>query len=183
MATTASIYFNRIQTDFPQPGKDNNSQGFRDNFRNIFNAFSATNADIESLKLNSVSLGSTNDFGFNTIKKATLQSTVTKVVDYSVSPTNGNVYINFNEGNYQKYSLTSGTTTLFIQNWPATGLAEIKLSVKPTSTASTVINFGGNYSIIGALTLPVTATSTATIFFDTWSDDGGTTFYVSRKGL
>lgn len=183
MPTTASVYYNRIRVDYPQAGKDNDSQGFRDNFRNIFNAFSATNADIELLQLNSVTLGGNNDFGYNTIKKATLQSCVTKVIDYSVSPGNGNTNVNFTEGNYQKYSLNSGTTTFFIINWPASGLAEMTLSVKPNTTFSTVIDFGGTYKPIGNTTIPLTTTTTSTHFFDLWSDDSGTTYYIQQKGL
>lgn len=182
MTTTASVYFNKIRIDYPQAGKNNDSQGFRDNFRNIFNAFSATNADIESLQLNAVTLGGNNDFGYNTIKKATLQSTVTKVVDYTSSPTNGNVNVDFTESHYQKFAITTGTTTFSIQNWPATGLAEITLSVKPTTVSTTSVAFGGNVTTVGSLTLPSNATSTATVFFELWTDNGGTNIFVSKKG-
>ena len=34
MTTTASIYYNSINVNFPVPGQDNSSQGFRDNFSN-----------------------------------------------------------------------------------------------------------------------------------------------------
>lgn len=183
MATTASTFINRIRTDYPQAGRDNDSQGFRDNFRNIFNAFSATNADIESLQLNSVTLGGNNDFGYNTIKKVTLQSSVIKVIDYTPTPTNGAISVNYNESNYQKYSLNSGTSTLTIQNWPATGLAEMKLSLKPNSTFTTTIYFGGNITTVGNIALPLSTTSTATIFVDLWTDNGGNNLFVSRKGF
>lgn len=182
MTTTASIYFNRIRTDFPQAGRDNDSQGFRDNFRNIFNAFSATNADIESLQLNSVTLGGNNDFGFNTIKKATLQSCVTLVRDYSASPTSGNINVDYLEGNYQKYTIT-GNSVFTVQNWPSSGLAEMTLSIKANNTSSKTINFGGSIESVGSITLPITTSTTSTNFFEIWTDNAGTNIYVTQKGM
>lgn len=183
MTTTASVYFNKINVDYPRAGKDNDSQGFRDNFRNIFNAFSATNADVEYLKLNSVTLGGDNDFGYNVIKKATFQSSVTKIVDYSPNPTNGNIFVNYLESNYQKYSLNAGASTFFIQNWPADGFAEMRLVVTPASTATCQINFGGNLKIAGSLVLPVVTNTTDDQTFDLWSDDGGVTVYIQGVGI
>lgn len=183
MTTTASVYFNKIRVDYPQAGKDNDSQGFRDNFRNIFNAFSATNVDLEQLQLNAVTLGGDNDFGYNTIKKASLQSCVTKIVDYSTNPTNGNIYVNFREGNYQKYSLAAGDSTFYVENWPDNGFAEMRLSVTPNSSDTTRINFGGNLVTVGYVDLPVVTNSTDTQTFDLWSDDNGLIIYIQGIDL
>lgn len=178
MTTTASIYFNKINIDYPRAGKDNDSQGFRDNFRNIFNAFSATNADLENLQLNSVTLGGNNDFGYNTIKKASFQSCVTKIIDYSPNPQSGNIYINFNDGNYYLYSLDAGNSTFYIQNWPASGHAELRVVITPNSSSTTQISFGGNLTQVGDLTLPVVTNSSDMQTFDLWTDDGGLNIYI-----
>jgi hypothetical protein len=188
VTTTASVYFNKIRVDYPQAGKDNDSQGFRDNFRNIFNAFSATNVDLEQLQLNAVTLGGNNDFGYNEIKKASLQSCVTKAADYSLATKTGNIYVDFRESNYQKYLLASGNSTFFVENWPVVGesevvLAEMRLSITPATSSTTEIDFGGNVVPIGNVELPVTSTSTNSQFFELWSDDGGVTIYVSKKGI
>jgi len=182
VTTTASIYFNKIRTDFPQAGKDNDSQGFRDNFRNIFNAFSATNADLESLQLNAVTLGGNNDFGYNNLKKPILQSYGVKTVDYTTSPTSGNISINFLESNYQKFSLTPGTTTFTVDNWPSQGYANVTLSITPTTTSTTLVTFGGSVTAIGSLTLPTSVTATSITFFDLWTDNGGTSLFVTKRG-
>ncbi len=183
MTTTASVYFNKIRIDYPQAGRDNDSQGFRDNFRNIYNAFSATNADLEYLKLNSITLGGNNDFGYNTIKKASLQSCVTKIVDYSPNPTGGNIYVDYTESNYQKYALDAGNSTFYVQNWPSSGYAEIRLTVTPTSSGTTVINFAGNISPVGYIDLPVVVNSTDIQTFDLWTDNGGSTVYIQGVDL
>lgn len=182
MTTTASIYFNKIRVDYPQAGKNNDSQGFRDNFRNIFNAFSATNADLEHLQLNAVTLGGNNDFGYNTIKKASFQSCVTKIVDYSPNPRTGNIDVDFKESNYQKFSLAAGNASFSIKNWPETGFAEMRLIVVPTTT-DIQIEFGGNTILVDNLNLPVVTNSTDPLTFDLWSDDGGVTIYVQSVDL
>lgn len=183
MTTTASIYFNKIRVDYPQAGKDNDSQGFRDNFKNILNAFSATNADLESLKLNSVSLSGDNDFGFNVIKKASFQSCVTKITDYSPNPVSGNVNIDFREGNYQKFSISAGPTTFYINNWPSGTYAQMRVTVSPTTSNTSMINFGGNLVKVGYIDLPVVTNSTDTQTFDLWTDDGGITTYIQGIDL
>lgn len=184
MTTTASVYFNKIRVDYPQAGKDNDSQGFRDNFRNIFNAFSATNVLLEDLDTNSIKRSDpVNDFGYNTIKQASLQSCLTKVVDFSPNATSGNIFVDFREGNYQKYSLGSGASTFFIQNWPTSGFAEMRVSVVPTSSSTTQINFGGNLVKVGYIDLPVVTNSTDAQTFDLWSDDSGSTIYIQGIDL
>lgn len=186
MTTTASIYFNKIRLDYPQAGKNNDSQGFRDNFRNIYNAFSATDVILSDLEVNAVRLGSeSSDFGYNIIKKATLQSCPTKVVNNTVAPTSGTVTVNYLDGNYQKYSLDAGLTTFVVENWPEAGFkADMDLSVTPFSTATTTIAFGGaDYQTVGGVSLPVVANSTATLHFSAWTDDGGNTVYLLQKGV
>ena len=49
MSSTASQYITNINPDFPVPGKDNNTQGFRDNFNNIQVALGAINNYVQSL--------------------------------------------------------------------------------------------------------------------------------------
>lgn len=185
MASTASIYFNKIRIDYPQAGVDNDSQGFRDNFKNIYNAFSATDVAIKDLEVNAVNLSDLNDFGYTGIvKKVILQSEAKKVRDLSTSPTNGNIYLDYTEANYQKFSLSSGTTTFIVQNWPDSGYkAEMELSVTPNSTSTTSITFGGGpYTAVGNLSLPYVSTTTVTRHFVVWTDDGGAATYVMLKG-
>ncbi len=49
MSSTASQYISNINPDFPVPGKDNNTQGFRDNFNNIQVALEAIDNYVQSL--------------------------------------------------------------------------------------------------------------------------------------
>lgn len=49
MSSTASQYIKNINPDFPVPGVDNNSQGFRDNFNNIQTALGAMDSYLQTL--------------------------------------------------------------------------------------------------------------------------------------
>lgn len=183
MTTTASVYFNKIRVDYPQAGKDNDSQGFRDNFRNIFNAFSATNVLLENLDLYSIRKNEpVNDFGFNTIKKATLQSCVTKVVDFSPNSTSGNIFVDYNAGNYQKFSVSNGLSNFIVSNWPE-GFAEMRIVVTPSSSSTTQISFGGNLVTVGSVEVPLVTNSTDSQTFNLWTDDQGQTIYIQGVDL
>lgn len=178
MTTTASIYFNKIRVDYPQAGKDNDSQGFRDNFKNIKYAFTATDAAITDLQTNAVKLNGENDFGFGTIKKATLQGTVTKVYDESPNPRTGYINVDYQEGSYQKFSISSGTSTLSVINWPQNNAAEITININAVSTST--VTFGGNPVNIGNAPLPIDVATGDSRFFKLWTDDGGVTTYFSQ---
>lgn len=178
MTTTASTYISKIDTAYPQAGKNNDSQGFRDNFRNIQLSLTNLNADVENLQLTSVKTSDTSDFSHNTIKNAALQSYEIKTFVASAS-TNGTVSVNYRNGNYQKFALNSGTTTFNVINWVSDNLSELTLSVTPDSTATVAVN--GNIKTVGALSLPVVVTTTT--FFDLWTDNAGTDIFISQRGV
>lgn len=188
MATTASTYINKIDTAYPNAGRNNDTQGFRDNFKNIKNAFAATDADVEYLKTSVVSkLNSTNDFAYNIIKNASLQSNAVKLYNNTANTISGNISVDFRDGNYQKFTLGTGLSTLEVTNWPTSvaGVGQLTLSIQsPNATPSSVstVAFGGNVLPVGVVTLPATVTTSTTQFFDLWTDDGGTTVYVAKKG-
>lgn len=72
MASTITNYSGLIDVNFPDPGVDNDSQGFRSNFASIQSALKTGSDEITKLQLNLVDLSSTNDFGENEIRRATL---------------------------------------------------------------------------------------------------------------
>ena len=56
MISTITNYSNNIDTLFPVPGQDNDSQGFRDNFANIRQALNIAAGEISNLSLNTTQL-------------------------------------------------------------------------------------------------------------------------------
>jgi hypothetical protein len=193
MTTTASIYINKIDAGYPQAGKNNDSQGFRDNFANIKNALSSSNSDIEYLQENAVQLDQENDFGYNIAKKITLQSPATKLYDDTINTRNGQVNVDFRDGAYQKFKV-DGNTTFQITNWPQIEqqgqlpvpvYASIVLSVTPTTSTSLTLSVSSAKNASDGVTdfTPITSTSTGVKFLEIWTDDTGQTVYAMRKGV
>lgn len=179
MTTTASTYISKIDAAYPQAGKNNDSQGFRDNFRNIQLSLVNLNSDIENLQLTSVKTNQTSDFSRSTVKNIALQSYEIKTFT-TASAVSNTVSVNYRNGNYQKFSLDSGTTTFNIINLVTGNLSELILSVTPNTTSTTTVAINGNIHPLGSLTIPTTITTTT--FFDLWSDNAGLDIYVSRRG-
>lgn len=157
MATnsTASTYISQINGYFPTPGQNNTSQGFRDNFSNIKQALNYTDTDVQQLKLNSVALDSTNNFGYNIIQNAVLQSSTELIYDNTANTVSGDIDVDFSLGNYQKYNLNEGSHLVRVINWPFGNFkSSLILYVTASSINDTYITFPNNYRNLGPLTLP-----------------------------
>lgn len=179
--STITNYSSSINVNFPTPGADNDSQGFRTNFARIQSAFNVANDEISDLFLNSVNLSETNDFGNNVIKKATLQG-CSEVIDIhgDVAPTG--IPVDFAVGSYHTLNVGTGTTTINVTNWPPTG-SHGKVRLQITTTASgAVVQVGGVSKLMSRDGASATYASTGTYLWDVWSTDGGTTVYASEVG-
>ena len=188
MTTTSSVYYNRINTGYPQAGKDNDSQIFRDNFTNIRQALQATDEVVDSLRLGLVTSTASSDFNFNTVKRVNLENH-SFTVNNDDTVRSQTVTVNYAKGNYQKFKVAPGSTSFTISNWPTlvnsttnTVLGgRIVISITPDSENSTTLNFP-NCVTIGETVLPYEVNSTSTVFFEAWSDDSGSTIYINKVG-
>lgn len=182
MASTITQYSNLINVNFPVPGEDNDSQGFRSNFANIQSALSLAGKEITDIQVNSVNLSETNDFGNNVIKRASLQNS-SQVVS-NVGNVSLFVNVDYSLGSYQTFIVDPGTHTFTITNWPETGkCGTIRLEITPSSTDPVSINFGGNTVVLSKASLPVTYNQQTATVWELWSPDNGTTVYAHELGL
>lgn len=167
MTSTVHNYSNLINVDFPEPGKSNDSQGFRSNFANMQAALNVAADEITDIQLSSVTLAGQNDFGYNIIKRATLQAEGTRIEEVG-SVSAATLDIDYSLGTYQTVTVDITSITITVINWPTAGIyGNIRLKLTPSSTASTTINIGGT-SEAG------TYTQTTPIFWEIWHDDDGT---------
>ena len=81
MSSTTSNYINKINQNYPLPGVDNDSQGFRDNYKNIALALNTANDEITDLQTNLVRLNQDNDFGQSLVTQAQFKNCSTFVYD------------------------------------------------------------------------------------------------------
>jgi hypothetical protein len=176
---TSNIKTANIDTAFPVAGKDNPSQGFRDNFANIKAGLDTAKDEISTLQSTSAQLTQANDFSFvGSIERTTFRNTgytainaaaVTGTIDYSL-------------GSYHKSAITADTT-FQVTNWPADGIfATVRLEVAPT-TAPININFSVSSGSVIAnpeTSLPYHANTTDPTIWDIWTSDNGATVYVKQ---
>ena len=182
MASTITQYSNLINVNYPVPGEDNDSQGFRSNFANIQSALSRAEKEITDIQVNAVNLNETNDFGNNVIKRVSLQNSSQVVANIG----NVSLFVNvdYSLGSYQTFTVDPGTHTFTITNWPESGqCGAIRLQITPTSTDPVSINFGGNNVVLSKASLPVTYNQQTAVVWELWSPDNGVTIYAHELGL
>ena len=146
-----------LDTAFPVPGQDNDSQGFRDNFTVIDDNFTSTKARLEDLEANAVRIDSTGTGTYATtnvfedlssggtarLKKPTLQAQREVVKSYS--SVTGTQIIDFDEGNFHTIGLT-GDTTLNFSNVPDSGYYG-KFILHITSTGTNNLEFSSSLTL------------------------------------
>lgn len=183
MSSTITDYSSLINVNFPIPGEDNDTQGFRDNFSRIQTSLSVASQEISNLQINAVNLSETNDFGYNILKRATLQNNSVVVSDVGLVGTSG-IVVDYALGGYHKYTLSGGEYLFVISNWPPAGrCGTIRIEITPTSSDPVTINFGGVVTVLTKTVLPVSYTQLTPIIWDLWSPDNGTTLYAHELGI
>lgn len=183
MTSSVTNYSNLINVNFPVPGIDNDTQGFRTNFSKIQSALTVASDEISELQLNSVNLSSTNDFGYNVIKRPALQAEGQIVNDVTSAISSGGISVDFSLGAYQRYKLSSGTNTISVINWPSGSaddiVGKVRLELELVSSFATNVVISGA-TIISHSSSPVVYTTLDKVIWDVWSPDGGTTVYAAE---
>lgn len=179
MSSTVTEYSSLININYPEVGKDNDTQGFRSNFSNIQEALLVASHEITDLQENGFKLTETNDFNYGIIKSAILQNSSELARQGSTLTTSGYVTVDYTLGSYHRFSATSGFSyEFYIINWPATNnYGQIHLEITPTSTTNTTITIT-NGTLVGTKTFPLTYSQTRPIIYDVWSTDNGATIYA-----
>lgn len=181
MTSAINTYSNAINVNFPIPGADNDTQGFRTNYSRIQAALNVAADEISSLQANSVNLSETNDFGNNVIKRATLLAVGQAINDGGSG--SGNIVVDYAIGNYHTFDIGSGTNTFSFINWPPAGICgNVRLELTPTTTTDVTINISGVDRVLSRTGLPVTYSSTSTVVWDVWTTDAGATVIASEVG-
>jgi hypothetical protein len=175
--STTSQYINLIDITYPVAGQDNNSQGFRDNFKNITSALSSADQDIYNLKLNSVVLNQTNDFDNNVVKRAQFQNCSTLLLDNSQIVQISDVVVDYSAGSYQKYIVAAGTHLFTINNLPDVGQSgDLILSISPSDPTQTPrITFPTTYKMLNGYinpTIGILVTGTTPTLIQIISESG-----------
>jgi hypothetical protein len=134
---SSNIITSNIDKDFPVPGRDNDSAGFRNNFKSIVDNLDVAKEEIEDLQTNTAKTNSDTDFNQNNIINANFISCTENAFDLGNISTNTDV--SFDNGSYQTANIT-GNLSLTFKDWPAEDtLGKITLALtNPTNNQYTV---------------------------------------------
>lgn len=176
-ATTAAT---QIDPTFPIAGRDNNSQGFRDNFDNIKTGMTNVVSALTGLNTRTPKLDENNDFNGQVIENAELRQVYGAVLNNGTTNTNEN--IDLRQAQYFTYTINADLTLTFSQ-WPAADkYAQFYIDVKSDGTARTLTFATTSGTIVPhpALTLPynLSANSDIRSIFSVWSVDGGNKVFI-----
>lgn len=154
----SNINFNSIDETYPIAGRDNDSQGFRDNFSIIKNNFEAAKSEIEDLQLNSARLDDANNFGKNNLVNFNMNNFTEEAylgglaagTNTGVTTTTLVEYIN---GPYQVFTVNPSTSTF---QFTITGFGDIdqgklaKIRIQLFKGTSFSGDITVNFSVVGA---------------------------------
>lgn len=185
MTSTINTFSNRINTNFPEAGKNNDSQGFRSNFTAIQNALVTAANEISELQINGVNLNKpVNDLGFvSVIARAQLKNSGISVHTAS-SSTNlaGYVELDYTRGSVQEVTISSTSTTFLVKNWPDVsnvyGNLRLVVNNLTTGTINFVSDLGGILYSADSLPYSTTATTPNFTVWELWSPDSGSRVFV-----
>jgi hypothetical protein len=182
LSSTTSNYINKINQNYPSPGVDNDSQGFRDNYKNIALALNSANDEITDLQMHSVKLDQTNDFGQHLIKQAQFQDCSVYVFDNTAVNNTGDVTLDYRNGSYQKISLAAGTHNITITNWPGNNKSgALTLAVTTSTTYDTTVNFVDSHVVnLSSDALPVKLPQGSPVIFNINSDGTSGNLFVKK---
>ena len=182
-----------IDTTFPVPGADNDTQGFRDNFASIVNALTTASSEITVLQANRADLTTNNNFNSNQIQNAVLRDVGWLVRDNTANIITGTTQVNYLSGSYGIYAIsTANVSTFTIIGWPTNSVSwtNIKLQIRHAEAATTnlpaYVTFAPQSSktqyVDQDLSLPISITTNTIYIFEISSPDGGNTTFVKQVG-
>lgn len=181
------INVNSIDGNYPVPGVDNNSQGFRDNFTIIKDNFSAVKTRIESLENTAVKISAEAPIDFlNTdVLNINVVNSSRTVNVSNVSGVGEEVGVSWETGDI--YAITAlDHITVRLEDFPSNRFAAMKL-VLFSDGGSYTISFSStglikNQDDGGAFSSISVTSDTIPTVVDFWSYDGGNIVYASHSG-
>jgi hypothetical protein len=195
---TSAINFSPIDTTYPVAGKDNDSQGFRDNFTAIKSGLQTAKTEISKLQANTLLAAdltsATPTPVVNNLQGSTLSNGKYKQFNGTYYPagawsnTGTPLAIDINNGPLQKV-LAGGDIVLRFTNWPVAGnyAKVIVMLVNADIISSKNLTFstelGGTIRPETGLVVPIPVGTAGRVkFIEAWTVDKGTNVFLRYLG-
>lgn len=183
---TSAINYTSIDENYPIPGQDNNSQGFRDNFNVIKVGLGQAKTEITALQTNAVTKGVTNDLNLGIISNGSYNNFYGRVYANSNTITQ-DANISVIDGSLQKFVMGADLQFTFT-DWPSDPLIG-SIRVHFVSSGSATFNVtlqtesGGTIRKQGTFPNPLAANLNGKHqVIEAWSFDNGATVFVRYLG-
>lgn len=177
MSTTVTNYLSRINRNFPVRGRDNDSQGFRDNWKNIHEAISNLNTELERVGYYTVKTNDLSSFYGNTFEDITIKNASSQL--YSTNLISDPIKLDYSDGSYQKFNIDAGIHQLSVINWPDSGKSgRLRIAVTASADDYSAINFDSNYTCLNSSSNLLELTNTKANVFELWNEEGSDIVYV-----
>lgn len=200
----SNINYASIDEFYPIAGKDNDSQGFRDNFGYIKNSLESAKSEIEDLQFNTAKTNQDNSFSFQTVQSEiqlknwgeTFHDGGTIDLDTSIDYTNGSI---------QAFKI-NGNLSLVLDGFPESGIVgKLRIHLFNNNDTETITphtvtfaiqggtikknslfsGYTGSLSQLsaGKTVNPITLTSESDpVVIDFWTYNGGVTVFMDYVG-
>lgn len=122
----SSINTTTLDENFPVAGRDNDSQGFRDNFFNIKQNLGFAKSEIETLQNGTARVNTDNNFGGNTLNNAVLLNVRETVNTTYATGTVVDINVVWSAGAVHVIKLDNDVE-LIMTSWPTSGYASMRL--------------------------------------------------------
>jgi hypothetical protein len=176
----SQINYSSIDATYPIAGKDNDSQGFRDNFGYIKNGLEIAQGEITNLQNTSARTSDNNNFNNNQISGAVF--TNNSELYFNGGQISANTLVSYSNGPYQLYTIQGGPLTLTL-DFPTATNKVYKMRVELIGTDSLyAVGFAGSNTgniIKNNFANPIyIISSLRSRIFDIWTPDAGNNIYI-----
>ena len=178
----SNINYASIDESYPIAGKDNDSQGFRDNFGYIKNSFETAKSEIDNLQANTAKTNTDNSFNFQTLSQAQLKNWGETLHDGGTISLDG-TRVYYTDGSIQIFEIDDNLS-LILDGFPESNIAA-KLRIQLTSTSAYSVTFelqGGSFKKISGVNTTIALTNAGTYIFDFWTYDNGSNVFMDYVG-
>lgn len=141
---TSQIDYSVINEHFPEAGRDNPSQGFRDNFAATKTALSVAKTEITALQNSAILINNLTDVNLpvvNNLQGSSLTNGTYSQLSGIVYPSvgvEGTVDVNLDNGPVQIFPIINDATLRFI-NWPVENCGTVRVILNSNQGAKSVI--------------------------------------------
>jgi hypothetical protein len=135
----SDINYSSIDETYPIAGKDNDSQGFRDNFGYIKTSLRYAKSEIEILQNNTAKTNTDNSFNYQTLSKLQVREWGETLNDAgTIGSTTG---VSYSEGSVQTFNV-DGDLTLILTGFPKSGIfAKLRIQLTSNDNATNTVTF------------------------------------------